>query len=93
MLRNDTNSVVYQVFRQAFEELLELQKERVREVKKYSREKQQERTRSCNQQMEALENLYLLMFFFKRIKCVVRLYIPSLIYTATKINSSCWQSQ
>eukprot|EP00731_Ephydatia_muelleri_P038742 Em0888g2a len=32
-----------QVFRQAFEEVLELQKERVREVKKYAREKQKER--------------------------------------------------
>lgn len=51
--------LVHQVFRQAFEELLELQKERVREVKKYAREKQKEKTRSCNQQMEALENLYL----------------------------------
>lgn len=47
-----------QVFRQAFEELLELQKERVREVKKYTKEKQQEKTRLCNQQMEALENFY-----------------------------------
>ncbi|KAL5473875.1 hypothetical protein EMCRGX_G028439 [Ephydatia muelleri] len=47
-----------QVFRQAFEEVLELQKERVREVKKYAREKQKEKTQSCNQQMEALENFY-----------------------------------
>ena len=44
------------VFKKAFEEGLELQRERVRELRRYTREKQEEYAKCHRDQLESMEN-------------------------------------
>ena len=45
-----------QIFRRTFEEGLELQRERIRELKKYAKEKQEEHAKRHQDQLESMEN-------------------------------------
>ena len=45
-----------QVFKRLFNDGLDIQKERIRELHKYAREQRQERARRQQQEIEALEN-------------------------------------
>ncbi len=51
-----TVSKLHQIFRQAFEEGLELQRERVRELRRYAKEKKQSLAREQQDHLESLEN-------------------------------------
>ena len=44
------------IFRRTFEEGLELQRERIRELKRYTKEKQEEHARRHQDQLESMEN-------------------------------------
>ena len=47
-----------QVFKRAFEDGLELQRERVREMKKFAKERQEANAKQQQEKLEAMENLY-----------------------------------
>lgn len=51
-------SVCAQMFRQVFEEGLELQKARLREQRVYAKEQRQEHARKHKDEIEAMENYY-----------------------------------
>ena len=48
--------VLLQVFKRLFNDGLDIQRERIRELRKYAKEQRQERTRRQQQELEALEN-------------------------------------
>jgi len=56
--RVPTAFVLLQVFKRLFNDGLDIQKERIRELRKYAKEQRQERTRRQWEELEALENLY-----------------------------------
>lgn len=45
-----------QIFKRTFEEGLELQRERIRELKRYARERQEEHAKKHQDQLESMEN-------------------------------------
>lgn len=45
-----------QIFRRTFEEGLELQRERIRELKRYAKEKQEEHAKKHQDQLDSMEN-------------------------------------
>jgi len=48
--------VLLQVFKRLFNDGLDIQKERINELRKYAKEQREERTRRQQQELEALEN-------------------------------------
>jgi len=48
--------VLLQIFKRLFNDGLDIQKEHIRELHRYSREQRQERARRQQQELEALEN-------------------------------------
>ena len=48
--------VSWQVFKRLFNDGLDIQKERIRELQKYAREQRQQRATRQQQELEALEN-------------------------------------
>ena len=48
--------VEWQVFKRLFNDGLDIQKERIQELRKYAQEQRQQRTRRQQQELEALEN-------------------------------------
>ena len=47
---------VLQIFRRAFEDGLDIQRERARELQRYAKEKQQSLARRHQEQLESMEN-------------------------------------
>jgi len=50
------NDTLWQVFKQLFHDGLDIQKERIRELRKYAQEQRQQRARRQQEELEALEN-------------------------------------
>jgi len=53
---SEVTDILLQVFKRLFNDGLDIQKERIRELHKYAKEQREERTRRQQQELEALEN-------------------------------------